>query len=105
MTTVDIIQLLIGSGGLLGLVIMFFRMGRFAEKVDNLCKKVDGFDHSCEYNFREMRSDLKKIGSEISEVKASINELEVQMGILETRVEERTFRAYVTPYPKTNEMS
>jgi hypothetical protein len=86
MTTFEIIQIFIGSGGLLGIIFIFFKMGKFAQKIETL-------DESCKKNFTEIRNDIK-------EIKHSINALEIQMGKLETRVEERTLRTVQTNYAR-----
>lgn len=93
MTTFEIIQLFIGSGGLIGVVLLFFQLGKFAQKIDSMDKRMESLDESCKKNFSEIKNDIK-------EMKHSINAIEVQLGKLETRVEERTLRTVQTNYAR-----
>lgn len=74
METTEIFQILIGSGGLLGIIILVFRTGKIVEKVENSDKKIS-----------EIKDDIK-------DIKRALGNMEVQIGKLETRVEERTLR-------------
>lgn len=78
MTIAEIIQIFIGSGGLLGILILTFRMGKVVQKIDTLEK-------TCSENFAEIKTDIK-------DMKARISAVELQIGRLEIRVEERTLR-------------
>jgi hypothetical protein len=64
------LQLIMGSGGLLGVFILIFRTGKIVERIDNL---------------EEMKKDVK-------EIKTTMNSMAIQIAKLETRVEERTLR-------------
>jgi len=64
-------SLILGSGGLLGLVLMFFWVGRFMGKIDSKLTVLD-----------EMKKDIK-------EIKGSVQNLEIRMSRLETQDEER----------------
>lgn len=86
MTTFEIIQILLGSGGLIGIVLLFFQLGRFAQKIESL--EIDS-----KKNFLEIKGDIK-------EMKHSINAIEIQLSKLETRVEERTLRVVQPTYPR-----
>ena len=86
MTTVEIIELILGSGGLIGICIVIFRMGKIVQNIETL-------DENCKKNFSEMRADIK-------EIRQGINVIEVQIGKLETRVEERTLRVVQPNYEK-----
>lgn len=78
MTAVQLINLLLGSGGLLGLLIVIFRSGKIVQKIESMDKRLDKMD--------ETLHSLDKGQSEIR----------IQLGKLETRVEERTFRVVQT---------
>lgn len=84
MTTIEIIQLFLGSGGLLGILFLAFRTGKIVQKIDTL-------EEHCNKNFLEMKMDIK-------DIKRSISSMEVQIGRLETRVEERTLRVVKDTY-------
>jgi uncharacterized Ntn-hydrolase superfamily protein len=70
----NIIQIIIGSGGVLGIAFLVFRTGRIVEKIESSDKKIS-----------EIKDDIK-------EVRRTLNLIEIQIGKLETRVEERTLR-------------
>lgn len=86
MNWAELIPIFIGSGGLLGIILLFFRMGKFAQKIESLEKM-------CNKNFTEIHTDIK-------EMKQSITSIQVQMGKLETRVEERTLRTVHPDYER-----
>lgn len=92
MTWVDIIQLLIGSGGLLGIGVLFFKMGRFAEKVDGLAFQMTKGFAEVDKRFGAVDKRFDKIECDINDIKENTKDIEIQLGILETRVEERTMR-------------
>ena len=84
MNAKEIIELVLGSGGLISILILVFRMGKVVQKIEEL-------ETSSEKNFSEIKSDIKQI-------RTSINSMEVQIGKLETRVEERTLRVVKDNY-------
>jgi peptidoglycan hydrolase CwlO-like protein len=91
MTTFEIIQLFIGSGGLIGVILLFFQLGKFAQKIDAIDQRIEEFKKDTGKNFLEVKCEIK-------EMKHSINALEIQLGRLETRVEERTLRVVQPNY-------
>jgi peptidoglycan hydrolase CwlO-like protein len=112
MTTVEIIQLFIGSGGLIGIVFLFFRMGKFAQKVENLENSVIEFkgqvksafldtSDQIDKKFDELDKRFDKIETDIKELDHSLTNIKVQIGKLETRVEERTLRVVQPDYDRT----
>ncbi len=74
MTTFEIISLCLGGGGLLGIFGLVFAFGRMFQKIENLTK------------------DVIEIKSDIQSIKNTLGSMAVQLGKLETRVEERTLR-------------
>ena len=140
MTTKEIIELILGSGGLIGIFILIFRMGSLVEKVNTIGASLEEFKGETKKNFSDMRADTDnkfsetkidmgkkfsemridmdkkfsemradtdkkfsemkvemvksfiEVKSELKEIKNSLNCMEVQLGKLETRVEERTLR-------------
>ena len=72
----EIVQLIIGSGGLIGVLILIFRTGRIVEKLDSLDRSA------C-----EMKLDIKCIN-------AKLGTIDIQIAKLETRLEERTLRVH-----------
>jgi peptidoglycan hydrolase CwlO-like protein len=84
MTTFEMVELFIGSGGLIGIIFIFFRMGKFAQKIESM-------DDNCKKEFIHIHTDIK-------EIRHSVNALEKLVSKLETRVEERTMR--MQPYER-----
>ena len=81
----EMIQLLVGSGGFIAILIVMLKIGRIVEKVDNLATKVDNLA-------AKMDKELCQIHEEQKCTNKILNDLAVRMGCLETRVEERTLR-------------
>ncbi len=74
METIEIIQLLIGSAGLIGVGGLIFRTGKIVQNIENIAK------------------DVKEISQKVGELEKGQTEMRVQLGKLETRVDERTLR-------------
>lgn len=93
MTTVEIIELLLGSGGLIGIFVLVFRMGRMVQKIDAFSISFEDFKGCSARSFSEIKCDIK-------DMKVRLNTMEVQLGKLETRVEERTLRVVQPRYDR-----
>lgn len=76
MTNIEIVQLILGSGGILGFIILIFRMGRIIEKIGNMSDKID------------------TISTKIDECNKRLGETNDRLTRLEVRVEERTLKVY-----------
>ena len=81
----EILSLLIGSGGFLGVLLMVFRMGKLVKACEHTAEKVS-----------ELGDEIKEVKEEIKEMRKDINDIKVQIGKLETRVDERTLRVLHT---------
>lgn len=103
MTTFEIIQLFIGSGGLIGILIIAFHMGKFSNKIESMDKKIDQLENALEKKIHKVEtaiSDYNKmhqqefdfLKQETKEMQRTLHNIQVQVGKLETRVEERTLR-------------
>lgn len=107
MTNFEIIQLFLGSGGLIGILFLFFKIGKTAQKITQIDTSLDDFKLHVKSSFIdsqdyfdkrliEMKLDNEKflfeIRTDIKDIKRCLNSIEVQIGKLETRVEERTLR-------------
>lgn len=74
MTGTEIFQCIVGSGGLIGICFVIFRTGKIVQNIENIAKEV------------------KEISQKVGELEKGQTEMRVQLGKLETRVEERTLR-------------
>ena len=74
----ELVQLLVGSGGFIAILIVMVKVGRIVEKVDNLSLRMD--------------KELTQVHEEMKCTNKILNDLVVRIGCLETRVEERTLR-------------
>lgn len=74
MSTYEIISICLGGGGLLGIFGLAFAFGRMFQRIDSIGKDII-----------EIKTDIKSLNQKMGFV-------EVQLGKLETRVEERTLR-------------
>jgi len=73
---IEIAHLIIGSGGLIGILILIFRTGRIVEKLESVNRSCD-----------EIKMDVKCIN-------AKLGTIDIQIAKLETRLEERTLRVH-----------
>jgi hypothetical protein len=46
MTAMEIFQLIAGSGGLVGLALIFFRTGKIVQKIESMEKKIDKIEEN-----------------------------------------------------------
>lgn len=76
MTTIEIIQLVIGSGGALGIAFLVFRSGRTVEKIDNLGRYITKLEDSLKSEIREVRADLKELRVDVADVKERVSFME-----------------------------
>lgn len=88
-TALPWINLLIGSGGIVGVCIVIFRFGKLVQKIDSMNDKMDN-------GFLSVDKRLEKIDSKLDALEKGQSDLRVQLGKLETRVEERTLRVVHT---------
>lgn len=102
-TLFEILQLLIGTGLLGSAIWAIFRVGKFAQKFESLEQSVKtlvevmhaGFakiDARFDKNSEEMKTDFSKIDAEFKETRKEISDVKIHLGILETRVDERTLK-------------
>lgn len=154
MTTGEIIQLLVGSGGLLAFLVVVFKMGKMAKTIESVEKSItelrSDMDHrfkdaksDMNHRFAELKSDMDKrfeavdrrfeavekkfeavdkrfdtmdkkfeiidrkleaLDDRFESMQYDIHGLAMQLGKLETRVEERTLRVVHADYDKTPAM-
>jgi hypothetical protein len=72
METIEVVKLIIGSGGFIGIAFIIFRMGRITEKFDNLLNKVAGFQEETRSEFKSIRSELRDINYDLSDIKERV---------------------------------
>lgn len=68
MTLNEILQLILGSSGLLGIAFLIFRTGRIVEKIDGLDKSVTGLEAS----IQELRHDVSDIKERVSFIESFV---------------------------------
>jgi predicted nucleic acid-binding Zn-ribbon protein len=93
MTTFEIIQIFLGSGGLIGILFLFFRIGKTAEKIEHLETSMNDLKSVSQQEFDSLKESVR-------EMQRSITKIEVQIGKLEIRVEERTLRVVQPNYER-----
>ena len=82
MSVPEIVGILIGSGGLIGVFSLFFRIGAVFQKIES--------------SLTDIKKDVGEIKVQMEIIKKDVSELKVQVGKLEVRVEERTLRVIHT---------
>lgn len=65
MTTIEIIQLVIGSGGFLGIAFIIFRTGRMVQQITTLDKDINS-----------VKTDIKDLSKEVADVKERVSFME-----------------------------
>jgi septal ring factor EnvC (AmiA/AmiB activator) len=85
MQTLEIVKLCMGSGGLLGIGFMIFKLGRFAENFINFkgsvnkdFEKMDKKFDSIEKRFDKVDFEIKEIRRDIYDVKERITYLDAE---------------------------
>jgi hypothetical protein len=65
MTNIEILQLVLGSGGFLGIAFVIFRTGRIVEKIGNLDKDLNS-----------LKTDIKDLKIDIVDIKERVSFIE-----------------------------
>jgi hypothetical protein len=78
MTTFEIFILCLGGGGILSILSMALTIGRGFGKID---QRLENIEHK-----------IEKLDGKIEKLESTIGTMAIQLGKLETRVEERTLR-------------
>lgn len=87
-TGIEAINLLVGSGSLLGVVLIIFRSGKLIQKIENMNDKIDNFNKNLNESVSDrMNKRFDKVDERLSALEKGQTELRVQLGKLETRVE------------------
>lgn len=108
MTLIEIIQLVVGSGGLIGIAFLIFRTGRIVEKIettnadliefkedvkkefDKTDQKLSSFRKEVKDDFERSRSDVKSeiasVGGELLMVREDIKRMQVDVSDVKERV-------------------
>jgi flagellar motility protein MotE (MotC chaperone) len=108
-TNAEIIQLVIGSGGAVGFLIIIFKMGQVAQKIETMIVKMDEIKSDLKKEISDVKTELKKelsdgktesknditeVKLDIKSINAKLGSMDTQMGKLEVRLEERTLRVH-----------
>jgi archaellum component FlaC len=81
----EVLSLILGSGGLIGVAVLIFRTGRMVEKIEIIGKNVESLKI-------EMSNEFKNVANEFKEIRKDISTINTSLARLETRVDERTLR-------------
>ena len=90
MTLIEIIQLVVGSGGLIGIAFLIFRMGRIVEKIVTTNADLKELKEDVKKEFEKVRSDIKSniasVGGELLMVREDIKRMQVDVSDVKERV-------------------
>ena len=118
MTPFEIFEIALGSGTLLSVIGVAFRSGRLVQKVENMEKnsviKIDDLEKSIIGKVQTIENNLNtklislessiqklsdvvikgfaKVDEEFKEQRKELSEVKTHLGILETRIDERTMK-------------
>lgn len=73
MNLAEVIQLIIGSGGLFGVLLLIFRTGRIVERISSIEKSIYGLKD----DIQEVRIDIKEIRNDISDLRERVAGIEM----------------------------
>jgi hypothetical protein len=85
-------QLFLTGGGLVAILVMFFRMGRLFEKVEAQGKSIERVERS-----------IERLEKSLEHITNILNSMDGRLNRLEVRVEERTLRVIHTERTGTEE--
>lgn len=98
MTNIEIVQLVMGSGGFIGVLILIFRAGKIVQKIETLAVDLSSLKAELKKDLSSAKEDIKKdilvSHEDIKIIKSHITGIEIQIAKLETRLEERTLRLH-----------
>lgn len=96
----EILSVFLGSGGLLGVLVLFFWSGRWFGKLDHVLRGIDEkfktMEEKMSDGFREINQRFEDVNKKLDCIGLEIRNLTSRMDRLEVRVEERTFRRYLS---------
>lgn len=78
MTTAEIIEIVIGSGGVLGITFIIFRMGALVEKIKHMDGRIDTLDKKIEAKF-------EKVDGRFDKIENGIRSIDVRLSVLEAK--------------------
>lgn len=87
MTAAEIWGMILGSGGIIAAFVLIFKMGRGFQRVETAIESMD--------------RKIDKLDARVGKIEECLTEMRVQIGKLETRVDERTLRVVHTIKDKT----
>lgn len=76
MEVFEIIKLVIGSGGVLGVGILIFKAGSFAKEMKSMSQKIDKID----VDVCEMKTDIRRLDVRISHIEGYLMGRDVRNG-------------------------
>jgi hypothetical protein len=72
MTLNEVLQLIVGSGGLLGIAYLVFKTGRIIERIDNMDKKIV-----------TLGEKIDSVSQELKETRKDIHSIDIRLAVLE----------------------
>lgn len=85
-------HLILGSGGFVGIAYLVFKIGSLVERIKNNEKKQEAFEKNIDDRFNKMDEKFHRLDERLGRIESALTIISVQIGKLETRVEERTLR-------------
>lgn len=100
-------QLIIGSGGLVGIAVMFFYVIRFFIRMENrinnietnLNYKIQLIQESVRLSKESIELKLSFMANDIIAMKKIVDEMRADLRNMETKIEERTLKVIYTTQP------
>lgn len=78
MTTFDIIHLILGSGGGIGILIIIFKMGKATQRFNNLENQVKDLAVKMDQGFTGLNSKIDKVKDEVNAINIRLSILEAE---------------------------
>jgi hypothetical protein len=72
MTLYEILSLAIGSGGLIGTIILFFKMGSFTGFVTERFNRIDESIKELKIEIKECKSEIKQVSERVTFLEAAV---------------------------------
>lgn len=92
----DIITFLIRSGFLIGVLVIIVRVGKLVQKIEHMGERIEHLDKKIDNVNKNLSEKIDATNERLSALEKGQTEMRVQLGRVETRVEERTLRVIHT---------
>ena len=88
----EILSLIIGSGGLIGIFYVIFKMGKLVSSFEGSFKLIEERFKHIEERFKHLDEKFERIEKKVDTIASDIKNLTSRVDRLEVRLEERTLR-------------